>query len=351
MSEHLVIGLMSGSSLDGLDICFVRFKEVENEKWEFEIIHTDYYSYPVSFQKELRVLPLASAYQLAQMHTHYSQVQADYIQQFFEKFPASKEAELIVSHGQTIFHQPESAFTTQIGCGATLSAKTNKTVVCDLRTYDVALGGQGAPLVPVGEQSLFKSYQNFLNIGGICNISFHSESEVQAYDVCPGNTLLNLLANQKDQAYDKGGGVAEKGTVDQALVSQLSEINFYKKSPPKSLGTEHIMQYWWPAIEASPLSVEDKMATVVEHIAIELGRNIRGTSTLVTGGGAWNSYLIDRIRYHSSSEIVIPPQVIVEYKEALIIGFLGLLRYLGRNNSKASVTGALRDNMGGAIYG
>lgn len=351
VSEHLVIGLMSGSSLDGLDICLVRFKEKQNGEWSFEIVQTDYESYPESFQNELRNLPHASAYQLAQMHTHYAIKQAGYIQQFFKKFPVSKEAELIVSHGQTVFHQPESSFTTQIGCGATLSAKTNKTVVCDLRTYDVALGGQGAPLVPFGEQYLFDSYDTFLNIGGICNISLHKENEILAYDVCPANTLLNLLAHQENQAFDEGGQIAQKGNVNQELLGKLAKVKYYYTPAPKSLGTEHIMSDWWPEIEANSLSIEDKMATVVEHIAMKVGSSIQGESVLITGGGAYNTYLIDRIKYYTLAEIVIPPKVIIDYKEALIIGFVGLMRYLGRNNFIASVTGAMRDNMGGAIYG
>lgn len=350
MSEYHVIGLMSGSSLDGLDICAVRFIE-ENNRWEFEIDHAVCYEYPGQFQQKLRQLPDTSAYELAEMHNKFARIQAEYLGQFFQTFDSAKRADLIVSHGQTIFHQPARFFTTQIGCGATLSALTGKTVVCDLRTYDVALGGQGAPLVPLGEKHLFADHKSFLNIGGICNISEHSDYGIKAYDVCPGNTLLNLLAISCGKTYDEGGEIAKAGNINAELLGELSSVAFYKKTGPKSLGTEHLMQDWWPLIEKSSLSVEDKMATVVEHIAIELGKVLSQKSTLVTGGGALNTYLTERIIHHSVSEIIIPSRQIIEFKEALIIGFAGLMRFLGQNNCMSSVTGAQRDNMGGAIYG
>lgn len=350
MTKYEVIGLMSGSSLDGLDICFVEFEE-SNHQWSFDIKAVKCYSYEEDLQHELRTIGDGSAFQLAEMHTKFSRMMAEYVSKFMEEFPASKKASLIVSHGQTIFHQPEKYFTTQIGCGATLSALTNKTVVCDLRTYDVALGGQGAPLVPFGEKHLFHNYQSFLNIGGICNFSIHLENQVEAYDVCPGNTLLNLLAMQVDKNFDEDGDIARKGQVNQDLLEQLSAIDYYQKSLPKSLGTEHIMNDWWGIIQNSKLSTADTMSTVVEHIAIELGKVLTNTSVLVTGGGALNSYLIERIKANTNSQIILPSRQMIEYKEALIIAFVGLNRYLGRNNFYSSVTGAHRDNMGGAIYG
>lgn len=350
MSEYRVIGLMSGSSLDGLDVCAVRFIE-ENDRWKFEIEHTVCYEYSKHFQQELRQLSEGTASQFAEMHMRFARIQADYLQQFMQTFPDTQHADLIVSHGQTVFHQPEKMFTTQIGCGATLSALTGKTVVCDLRTYDVALGGQGAPLVPLGEKYLFPEYKSFLNIGGICNISAHIDSGITAYDVCPGNTLLNLLAIQSGKTYDDGGAIAGSGRVCPELLGQLSSIAYYKMTGPKSLGTEHLMLDWWPLIEHSSVSVEDKMATVVEHIAIELGKVLMEKSTLVTGGGALNTYLTERIIHHSASELIIPSGQIIEFKEALIIGFAGLMRFLRQNNCLSSVTGAQRDNMGGAVYG
>ncbi|HUH74359.1 MAG TPA: anhydro-N-acetylmuramic acid kinase [Chitinophagales bacterium] len=350
MTKYEVIGIMSGSSLDGLDICYVEFEEILKQ-WSFDIKAVKCYAYDEDFQKQLREIGNGSAFQLAEMHTHFSRIMADYVLQFFEEFPASKNASLIVSHGQTIFHQPEKSFTTQIGCGATLAAFTNKTVVCDLRTYDVALGGQGAPLVPFGEQHLFHDCTSFLNIGGICNISIHHPNQVEAYDVCPGNTLLNLLAQKVGKIYDDNGDIARSGKIHQDLIHELSKLSYYQKALPKSLGTEHIMKDWWEVIQNKNLSTADAMATVVEHIAIELGKVLKNSAVMVTGGGALNAYLIERIAAHTNSEIILPSRQMIEFKEALIIGFVGLNRYLGRNNFYSSVTGAHRDNMGGAIYG
>lgn len=349
MSSYRVIGLMSGSSLDGLDVCDVIFTENEN-MWKYEIQHTEGYPYDAYFQKALRRLPDSSAYELAEMHTTFSRINAQYLKDFFTKYPDALQATCIVSHGQTIFHQPEKSFTTQIGCGATLAALTGKTVVCDLRTYDVALGGQGAPLVPFGEKYLFPEYQYFLNIGGICNIAIHQKEEVKAFDICPGNTLLNLLAQKRGRPFDKDGEIARAGKISSDLLQQLSKIDFYQKKGPKSLGTEHLMRDWWSTIDASTISVEDKMATVVEHIAIEISKYLSHKTTLVTGGGALNTFLVERLRAHQI-DAINPSRETIEYKEALIIAFVGLMRILGRTNFISSVTGSSRDNMGGAIYG
>lgn len=351
MQKHLVIGLMSGSSLDGLDVCLVEFA-VKNNSWKFEIKASEVYDYEEDFRQQLRILPEGTAYELAQMHTEFSRKQAFYLQDFFEKHPASQQAELIVSHGQTIFHQPEKSFTTQIGCGATLAALTHKKVVCDLRTYDLALGGQGAPLVPFGEKYLFEDYSSFVNIGGICNISIHASDTIEAYDVCPGNTLLNLLAQEMNLRYDDEGQIARSGQLHEELLHALSQVSFYKKSPPKTLGTEHILQNWLPIIQKYEIPTADKMHTVVEHIAQQIVKNLPSNQPiLVTGGGAFNSYLMERMQHHSQAQVVVPAAEIVEFKEALIIAFVGLMRYLGQNNFLSSVTGADRDHMGGALYG
>ena len=340
---------MSGSSLDGLDVCAVKFVE-ENNKWKFEMIQAETFDYDDTFRNQLRKLPNGSAYQLAQMHTEFAKKQAEFIQRFFQKYPNTKDIALIVSHGQTIYHQPERGFTTQIGCGATLSALTEKTVVSDLRTMDVALGGQGAPLVPFGEKYLFPDYKSFINIGGICNVSFHNQDKITGYDVCPGNTLLNLLAVQLGKKYDENGDIARSGNVSEELLQKLDTLSFYKQKLPKSLGTEHILTDWQPLIDSAKISIEDKLTTVVEHIAQELSKHIFDT-TLLTGGGANNKYLVERIQYYTTHQVVVPDSQTVEFKEALIIAFVGLMRFLNRNNFISSVTGSQKDNMGGAIYG
>ncbi|MCO5248522.1 MAG: anhydro-N-acetylmuramic acid kinase [Chitinophagales bacterium] len=349
MTEYKVMGLMSGSSLDGLDICVVKLKE-ENSQWQFEITQAETFDYDDIFRNRLRNLPNESAYKLAQMHTEFAKIQAQFVQKFFQKYPDTKDVLLIVSHGQTIFHQPEKGFTTQIGCGATLSALTQKTVVCDLRTIDVALGGQGAPLVPFGEKYLFPAYKSFINIGGICNISLHTDKRITGYDVCPGNTLLNLLSQQLGKSYDAKGEIAKSGSIDQELLQQLNSLPFYLERNAKSLGTEHILSDWYTLIEKTKSPIKDKLRTVIEHIAQELSHHIL-EKTLLTGGGVHNSFLVERIRHYSSHEIIIPDLEIIDFKEALIIAFVGWMRYLNKNNFLSSVTGAKNDSMGGAIYG
>jgi len=395
--NYYAIGLMSGSSLDGLDICYVEFlvnrqlstvesqlskvdsyKAVDNGQWtiDYSIIQADCIEYTNEFRERLRNAPNLSAFEFAKLHTELGHYFGQLTNQFIQKNNIEK-LDFIGSHGQTIFHQPNLGFTTQIGCGAQIAAQTNCKVICDLRASDVANAGQGAPIVPVAEKYLFPDYKAFLNIGGIANISFRSESENEsesvektiAYDVCAANTLLNYFAKQKGFDYDKDGNLARNGTVIPELLTELNEIAFCKQATPKSLGTEHIMNDWLPLFEKYKISTEDKLATTVEHIAMQIRKSIvngqwsiekeidlnGGLSTadhrlLITGGGALNSFLIERIQLHSSIKVVVPDILTVQYKEALAMAFIGLLRILEIPNCLASVTGAKKDVVGGAVY-
>jgi anhydro-N-acetylmuramic acid kinase len=349
VAEYDVIGLMSGSSLDGLDICRILFKESDNQ-WKYKVIDAHCYVYDESFRRELQQVSAGTAIQLAALHTRLGHVFSSFVLDFLSRQADTSGIQLLVSHGQTVFHQPEHGFTTQIGCGATLAAKTGLTVVNDLRTVDVALGGQGAPLVPLGEQYLFPGQGQFLNIGGICNVSLHEDRKVIAYDVCPGNTLLNFLARKMGQSYDEGGRYAKSGELSEGLLSQLNSIPFYRQQGPKSLGTEHLLQDWVPIIEAARLSPEHALRTVTEHIAMQIAVSLGEGEVLVTGGGAFNDFLIQRIEALSPCRVIIPDACTVAYKEAIIMGFLGLLRILHQPNALASVTGASRNSVGGAIY-
>ncbi|MBK6274583.1 MAG: anhydro-N-acetylmuramic acid kinase [Saprospirales bacterium] len=353
------IGLMSGSSLDGLDICYVRFQNY-NLRFEYEIIYADCIEYTNEFRERLRNAPNLSAFEFARLHTelgtYFGKLTADFIQK-----NKIEKLDFICSHGQTIFHQPNLGFTSQIGCGAQIAAQTNTKVVCDLRTSDVANCGQGAPIVPVAEQYLFADYKVFLNLGGIANISLRSESEnesesVIAYDVCAANTLLNYFAKQKGLDYDKNGDLARNGTIIPDLLNELNEINFCKQAAPKSLGTEHIFTDWIPLFDKYKITIEDKLTTAVEHIALQVSNqinstfNIQHSTLLVTGGGALNTFLIERIQHYTSLKVVVPDSLTIQYKEALAMAFIGLLRILEIPNCLASVTGAKKDVVGGAVY-
>lgn len=353
-SLYHTIGLMSGSSLDGLDICYVQFNPV-NTDFEYKILQANCIEYSERFRERLRQAPNLSAMQLAQLHTELGKYFGETTAAFIQQHKIEK-IDFICSHGQTIFHQPLLGFTSQIGCGAQIAAKTNCKVICDLRTTDIAYGGQGAPIVPIAEKYLFPDYSTFLNIGGIANISHQKENYTSAFDVCAANTLLNYLAKQKNLVYDKDGLLARKGTIIPNLLAALNNIEFCKKQGAKSLGTEHIFQEWISLFEKQDGSMVDKLSTAVEHIAMQIGQTVQDFSVqpnsamLVTGGGALNTFLIERIQHFAPIKVEVPDILTVQYKEALAMAFFGLLRLLELPNCVASVTGAKKDTIGGAIY-
>jgi anhydro-N-acetylmuramic acid kinase len=261
---------------------------------------------------------------------------------------------LISSHGHTVFHQPAKGFTRQIGHGAYIWAETGLPVVCDFRSQDVALGGQGAPLVPVGDELLFGNFQACLNLGGFANISTQINNKRVAWDICAVNVILNHYANQLGYAFDNSGAIARSGKLHENLLKDLKEIDFYKTLPPKSLGIEWVMEHVLHILEKYPIGVADILHTYICHIAEEIAKPINDLHTpqvLITGGGAYNDFLVEKIKQHTGAIITIPNPTIVEYKEALIFAFLGLLKWRGENNILSSVTGANKDHSSGIIYG
>ena len=356
------IGLMSGSSLDGLDICYVEFTATsanhEQTSVNFKILHADCIEYSAEFRERLRNASNLSAFEFAKLHTEIGKYFGELTNDFIRNNKPEK-IDFICSHGQTVFHQPNLGFTAQIGCGAQIAAQTNCKVICDLRTSDIAYGGQGAPIVPIAEKYLFPDHKVFLNIGGIANIAFHKSEgaeKIIAYDVCAGNTVLNYLARQKELDYDKDGKLARSGNVIPGLLLELNNVDFCKQMPPKSLGTEHIYEDWIPLFDKYDDAIEDKLATMVEHIAMQVSNQVKSeiknlkSEMLISGGGAFNSFLIERIQEHTSLKVVVPDTFTVQYKEALAMAFIGLLRILEIPNCLASVTGAKKDVIGGAIY-
>ncbi|MCB9074684.1 MAG: anhydro-N-acetylmuramic acid kinase [Chitinophagales bacterium] len=355
--EYFAIGLMSGSSLDGLDLCYVHFSRKDNLWFSYQILATDCISYNEAFREKLKQVPNLTVINFAKLHIDLGHFFGNATLDFIQKHQIEK-IDFIVSHGQTIFHQPQQHFSSQIGCGATIAQITQTKTISDLRMSDVAAGGQGAPIVPIAEKYLFPNYDIFLNIGGICNIAFHHKTanHILAYDVCAGNTLLNYLAQQKSKTFDEGGQIAQQGNVCAELLHQLNSIPFCSEKSPKSLGSEHIYQDWIALTDISNISIEDKMATCVEHIAQQIGNQINQYSTsksqqlLVSGGGAFNTFLIQRIQNYTSIKVVVPDKATIEQKEALAIAFFGLLRILQIPNCISSVTGANKNVVGGAVY-
>jgi anhydro-N-acetylmuramic acid kinase len=350
--NHAVgLGIMSGTSLDGLDLALCEFSR-EAETWKYKTIRCETVEYDALMRKRLQEADRLGALELVALDREFAAYIAGQVVKFLAGSPA--QPDFIASHGQTVYHQPERGITLQIGSGAVIAARTGIPTVCDFRTTDVALGGQGAPLVPIGDKLLFGSYAACLNLGGFCNISFDSGARRLAFDIAPCNMLLNTIAARLGQPYDKGGLYARDGYLVDALTARLNALPYYAQGGAKSLGKEWFDREVLPLLDEAGAMPQDLLRTSVEHIAVQIGRILNDNniqSVLVTGGGAKNSYLMDRIRWHApNTMVVIPDEATVDFKEAIIFAFLGLLRLRGECNCLADVTGAVRDNIGGAVY-
>ena len=339
---------MSGTSLDGLDLCCVHF-DFHDGRWDYRILKAESVDYPEELRHKLATAQDMSALEYARLHSDYGLYLGAQVRDFVAR--NGLHVDLVASHGQTIFHQPAVRFTAQIGSGAGIAAECGIDTVCDFRTTDVALGGQGAPLVPIGDAVLFGDYEYCLNMGGFSNISFAEGERRLAYDISPVNYVLNHYAGLRGLAYDRDGELARSGMVCQALLERLNALDFYTQAGPKSLGREWVESAVYPLIDGFGLSVEDVLATFVEHVAFQIGRNVRGGRVLVTGGGARNIFLLERMRAVApQAEYVVPDPLTIDFKEALIFALLGALYVAGRPNCLASVTGAAHDNIGGCLY-
>jgi anhydro-N-acetylmuramic acid kinase len=353
MGIYHVIGIMSGTSLDGVDLAHTRF-DGEDKFWDFEIKNAVTIPYNDVWKDRLGSLHSKDAFTFAKTHIEYGRFLGELVKKFV--IDNNIKADFVSSHGHTIFHQPEEGVTNQIGDGAAISAECGLPVVCDFRITDVALGGQGAPLVPIGDKLLFSEYEYCLNLGGIANISYEEDDERVAFDICPVNIVLNHLSRLAGKNFDEGGTLAAKGKLNIDLLEQLNDLPYYSKSYPKSLGREDIEKFFLPLIDTAPISIEDKLCTFCEHIAIQISfvinRKHQGQNKnfLITGGGAFNQFLIQRLKNKSEAEIIIPAKSIIEFKEALIFALLGVLRWRGEINCLKSVTGAEKDSCSGAIY-
>jgi len=345
------IGLMSGTSLDGIDLAACNFW-VENGKYAFEIVAADTFPYDLDWHERLKLLPHQSASTYVKTHVELGHLYGHLLNEFINKHKFNTS--FIASHGHTIFHQPLHKFTAQIGDLAAIAALNTVPVIGDFRTIDVALGGQGAPLVPIGDRLLFHEYQACLNLGGIANISFEKSSERVAFDICPVNMILNSLAEQLNKEYDDQGLIARSGTVDNELLDKLNDLDFYKLKSAKSLGREWFENDFSPLVESSTANLENKLCTCVEHIAQQIASTIQENQVtgkmLITGGGAFNNFLIERIQYRTTIKTVIPEAQIIAFKEALIFAFLGLLKFQNKINVLGSSTGSKLDHVGGCIY-
>ena len=360
---YRAIGLMSGSSLDGLDIAYVHLQEIAG-KWSYELINAECYPYSSEWKNRLKNATGLSAYEFQLLHAEYGHYLGQQVNRFIEGYNLHHQVAVVSSHGHTTFHFPERQLTSQLGDGAAIAAETGLAVISDLRALDVALGGQGAPIVPMGEKLLFSNYDLLLNLGGIANISCRYNDNYFAFDICSANAILNRLAGENGLDYDEDGKLASQGEINMELLNELNDLGFYSKGFPKSLANSFALIEVLPLVEKYRLSVSDALRTYVEHIVIQVRQSVKSLrdanqltllylKMLVTGGGAFNNFLAKRMQEILVEEniiIEIPDANVVKFKEALIMALLGVLRWREEYTVLSSVTGAKKNSIGGALW-
>lgn len=350
--KYKVLGVMSGTSLDGIDCAVVEFT-YRNNQWTYDFLQGTTISYPGEWTEKLRTAITLSISDLHLLNIEYTCFLSELLNEFIIENQLT-DLDFIASHGHTVLHQPEKGFTLQIGNLPIVADMFSIPFVCDFRVQDVALGGQGAPLVPIGDRLLFADFDYCLNLGGFSNISFEDENKRIAFDICPVNTLLNYFAQKEGFLFDDKGKIAQQGKIDMALFDALNTLEFYRQPAPKSLGMEQVNEIYLPLIHRYTLSNYDILATVTEHIAFQIAQVIKKKNArlLVTGGGAFNTFLIERVKYYlPDTKVEVGSRELTDFKEAIIFAFLGVLRMENINNVLSSVTGAKHDHCSGIVYG
>jgi anhydro-N-acetylmuramic acid kinase len=348
MQAYHLIGVMSGTSLDGIDLCFVEFKK--GNTFEFELIHTRTVDYSEKIKSKLITVERGSALDLVKADAELGTIIGGSINKFIKDYKITK-VDAIASHGHTVFHDPSNGFSTQIGSPSQIYTITGIKTIADFRSVDVALKGQGAPLVPIGDQLLFGDFDSCLNLGGIANLSHQHEGKRIGFDVVVCNMALNHLAGKEGKTFDENGQMASEGQPKESLLRELNELEYFTLPFPKSLGKELFLEWYVPLLNKFDVTTADLMATMIEHMTCQLGRVIPVGTCLITGGGAYNQALVKALRKHVAASIHIPENQLIEFKEALLFAFLGFLRLTDQVNTLSSVTGAKQDSMGGCIYG
>ena len=348
MQAYHLIGIMSGTSLDGIDLCYSEF--IQSERITHRIIHTKTISYSEGLQDRLNEAHQSSSPELIRLDADLGRLMGSSVNEFIHEFDI-KKVDAIASHGHTVFHEPQQGYSTQIGNPAHIYASTGIKTIADFRSVDVALQGQGAPLVPLGDDLLFNEFSYCLNLGGIANLSHRKSRTRIGFDVSICNMALNHLANKIGEPFDMGGNMAESGTICLEMLDEMNDFPFLAKAPPKSLGKEQFLEFYLPILNKFEISIPDALATVVEHIALQISNYLNDGTCLVSGGGAHNHFLLNRLQSKTNCELIVPDDDTINFKEALIFGLLGFLRLTHQPNSMSVVTGASQDSIGGCIYG
>jgi len=343
------IGIMSGTSLDGLDLASCTF-HLKDGHWTYSIEKAETIPYDIAWKDRLRMLHEADQEAIHAADLELGAYIGHAVRNFIRQHKIN--VAFIASHGHTVLHDPSAGLTLQIGSGNQMAELCGIPVINDFRSQDIQMGGQGAPLVPIGDKLLFSEFEYCLNIGGIANISYEEDGERIAFDICPANMVLNILAEQAAMPFDDKGRMAEKGNIIPELLEKLESNPYYKRSGPRSLGREWVEEHIFPLLKLyADRSINDLLATFTEHIALRISAIAQGKDhrMLVTGGGAYNDFLISRTRQGSGVDIHLPDELLIEYKEAMIFSFLGVLRLLGINNVLGTVTGAGKNHCSGHI--
>lgn len=355
MTSYSLIGVMSGTSTDGLDLAYTTFSPVSksSEKWSFELHHAKTYPYPEELIRSIRQAKELNGYALKELDIILGKFIGETVNRFVDEFSIDRTAvHAVASHGHTIFHQPSERITVQIGNGQVIASLTGIKTINNFREKDVLSGGQGAPLVPIGDLLLFSDLaDSFLNLGGFANITSIRNNTPIAFDICPCNLPLNMYASLIGYPYDHNGELGRSvPNHNTGLVSTLNHLPYYSKKWPKSLGVEWLEEEFAPLLEIDELTAQEKLRICYDHISEQIAGSIRelqAQKVLVTGGGAKNKFLVELIRQKSNSEILIPDSQLIDFKEAIVFAFLGVLFLIGQPNCLKSVTGADRDVCGG----
>jgi len=349
-----ILGIMSGSSLDGIDLALCEFEDLKDGGISWEMTKAATVPYSDEWIARLKSLPNVDAREITlvdyELGYLFGKVSKDFLK--------GEKIDFIASHGHTIFHEPQNKMTLQIANGSAIASSSGISTIYDFRSMDIGFGGQGAPIVAILDRDIFGEYDALVNLGGISNISFMKDNKTVAYDISPCNQLLNYLANKKGLEYDKDGAIASNGTVNEELFRKLKSFEYFLAPFPKSLDNNFIKKNFIPILDNDDSNLQDKMATIVEliakTIADELEMNLsnmrKKPKIMFAGGGTNNSFLMNRIiALSQNATIIIPDKKIIDYKEALLMAYLGYLRAKEKPNVLSSVTGAQKDSIGGAI--
>lgn len=347
MNKVIVIGVMSGTSLDGLDLCQCVFNKKDLS--DFKILNSVTYEYPKKILNKLKDIFKKNSSEIDEIDDQYGVFIGKSVNRFISEYKINK-VDLISSHGHTVFHQPKNGRTLQIGSGKLIQKITNLKTVNNFRTQDLSMNGQGAPLVPIGDKILFSKFKYCLNLGGFVNVSIKSRNKIIAYDICPLNTVLNFYSKKIGYEYDKNGSLSKQGAINSDMFDELNKLNFYSKKNPKSLGIEFVKEVLFPLINKHQINYSDVLATYIKHVAFQIKKNINDEEkVLLSGGGSFNKTLIQNLENYNIN-YTIPENTIINFKESLIFALLGYLKINNETNCLKSVTGASRDHSSGDIF-